>query len=110
MDTDRARSLVESAFADRELLSRADTRDAVTSVIAALDQGEIRVATQDAPGKWTTHAWVKQAVLLYFGITKMEVSRAGPLEFRDKIACKTGLEAAGVRVVPPGAVRYGAHV
>jgi 2,3,4,5-tetrahydropyridine-2-carboxylate N-succinyltransferase len=40
----------------------------------------------------------------------MEVSHAGPFEFHDKIPLKQGLDRAGVRVVPPGTVRYGAHV
>jgi 2,3,4,5-tetrahydropyridine-2-carboxylate N-succinyltransferase len=104
------RKLVESAFGDRSLLEREDHRRAVLETIALLDQGEIRVATQDAPGKWTTHAWVKQAVLLYFGITKMELWEAGPLAFYDKIPVKHDLDKAGVRVVPPGTVRYGAHL
>ncbi len=68
------------------------------------------MATQDAPGRWTTHAWVKQAVLLYFGVAEMTVSHAGPIEFFDKVPLKHGLEAAGVRVVPPGTIRYGAFV
>jgi len=104
------RPLIESAFADRSLLDRPEHREAVLQTIALLDRGDLRVATQDAPGKWTTHAWVKQAVLLYFAVTKMEVTHAGPLEYFDKIPLKHGLDRAGVRVVPPGAVRYGAHV
>jgi 2,3,4,5-tetrahydropyridine-2-carboxylate N-succinyltransferase len=104
------RALIEPAFADRSLLTGEATRRAVEETIALLDEGKLRVATQDAPGKWTTHAWIKQAVLLYFAITKMEVLHAGPLEFFDKIPMKHGLDRAGVRVVPPGAVRYGAHV
>jgi 2,3,4,5-tetrahydropyridine-2-carboxylate N-succinyltransferase len=40
----------------------------------------------------------------------MELWQAGPLEFNDKIPVKHGLDAAGVRVVPPGTVRYGAHL
>jgi 2,3,4,5-tetrahydropyridine-2-carboxylate N-succinyltransferase len=34
----------------------------------------------------------------------------GPFEFHDKIPLKRNLAAAGVRVVPPGVVRYGAFV
>jgi len=82
----------------------------VLDTIALLDAGTLRVATQDAPGNWTTHAWVKEAILLYFAVTKMETWRSGPHEYFDKIPLKHGLEGAGVRVVPPGAVRYGAHV
>jgi 2,3,4,5-tetrahydropyridine-2-carboxylate N-succinyltransferase len=110
MNEAERRSRVEAAFADRALLERDEHRTAVLDTIALLDQGKLRVATQDGPGKWTTHAWVKQAVLLYFALTKMEVTRAGPLEFHDKIPTKHGLDAAGVRVVPPGTVRYGAFV
>jgi 2,3,4,5-tetrahydropyridine-2-carboxylate N-succinyltransferase len=53
---------------------------------------------------------VKQAIVLFFGVSKMRVSQAGPFEFYDKVPLKTGLEAAGVRVVPPGTVRYGAFL
>src|SRR5678809_1088019 len=34
----------------------------------------------------------------------------GPFEFHDKIPIKKGLEAAGVRVVPPGVARYGSFL
>jgi 2,3,4,5-tetrahydropyridine-2-carboxylate N-succinyltransferase len=68
------------------------------------------VATQRGPGDWETHAWLKQAVLLYFGLMPMQVTSAGPIQFYDKIPLKTGLDTAGVRVVPPGTIRYGAFV
>lgn len=101
---------ITAAFEDRALLGHAEHAAAVLEAIARLDRGELRVASQDAPGSWTTHAWVKEAVLLYFGVMQMEVLEAGPLEFHDKIPLKRGLAEAGVRVVPPGAVRYGAHL
>jgi 2,3,4,5-tetrahydropyridine-2-carboxylate N-succinyltransferase len=40
----------------------------------------------------------------------METMEVGPFEFHDKIPLKRNLAAAGVRVVPPGVVRYGAFV
>ncbi|HEY4014399.1 MAG TPA: 2,3,4,5-tetrahydropyridine-2,6-dicarboxylate N-succinyltransferase [Polyangiaceae bacterium] len=106
------RPLVESAYSDRQLLSRPEHRAAVEGTIAALDRGELRVASppEEAGGSWTTHAWIKQAVLLYFAVCKMETLECGPLEFYDKIPVKKGLAAAGVRVVPPGVVRYGAFL
>lgn len=106
----RAREAVEAAFRDRSLLSRAEHADAVLETIAALDQGAVRVASPDASGEWQTHAWVKEAILLYFALRKMEPSEAGPLAFYDKIPIKRDLAAAGVRVVPPGTVRYGAFL
>jgi 2,3,4,5-tetrahydropyridine-2-carboxylate N-succinyltransferase len=104
------RARIEAAFLDRTLLDEPSHRSAVLDAIALLDAGKIRVATQDSPGQWTTHAWVKQAVLLYFGVAEMVKSHAGPLEFHDKIPLKQDLDRAGVRVVPPGAVRYGAFI
>jgi 2,3,4,5-tetrahydropyridine-2-carboxylate N-succinyltransferase len=104
------RDRVESAFADRTLLADGEHRDAVIQTVAALDRGELRIATQDSPGQWTTHAWLKQAVLLYFAVCEMKKMEVGPFEFYDKIPLKKDLDRAGVRVVPPGTVRYGAHV
>jgi 2,3,4,5-tetrahydropyridine-2,6-dicarboxylate N-succinyltransferase len=101
---------IESAFADRSLLADSAHRDAVHETIAQLDRGELRIATRDAEGRWTTHAWLKQAVLLYFAVSEMKKIEVGPFEFYDKIPLKHDLDKAGVRVVPPGTVRYGAHV
>jgi 2,3,4,5-tetrahydropyridine-2,6-dicarboxylate N-succinyltransferase len=101
---------VEPAFADRSLLSDSAVKQAVLDTVALLDQGKLRVATCDEPGKWTTHAWIKQAVLLYFGVMPMEKMTVGPFEFYDKIPLKKNLEEFGVRVVPPGTVRYGSFI
>jgi len=110
MSEPEIRKLVEAAFADRTLLKDPEHRSAVLEVVSLLDSGKIRIATPDAPGKWTTHAWVKQAVLLYFGVMEMQRMHAGPLEFYDKVPLKRDLDKAGVRVVPPGTIRYGAFV
>jgi 2,3,4,5-tetrahydropyridine-2,6-dicarboxylate N-succinyltransferase len=110
MEDGELRKLIEAAFGDRALLKDGAHKAAVLEAIARLDAGKIRVATQDAPGKWTTHAWVKQAVLLYFGVSQMQRLNVGPFEFHDKIPLKQDLDKAGVRVVPPGTVRYGAFL
>ena len=109
---DTLRPLIETAFADRSKLAQADHIAAVEKTIAALDRGELRVASPPAVEgeEWTTHAWIKQAILLYFAIRKMETMEVGPFEFYDKIPLKTGLAAQQVRVVPPGVVRYGAFL
>jgi 2,3,4,5-tetrahydropyridine-2,6-dicarboxylate N-succinyltransferase len=104
------RPLIEAAFADRQLLKDPKYKTAVANAVAALDKGELRIATQRAPGQWETHAWLKQAVLLYFAICEMSETSAGPLQFHDKIPLKSNLAQAGVRVVPPGTIRYGAFV
>jgi len=53
---------------------------------------------------------LKEAILLFFALQKMNVMEVGPFEFHDKIPIKHGLDAANVRVVPPGTVRYGAFL
>lgn len=104
--------LVEAAFQDRAKLSEADHKQAVIDTIELVDKGTLRVATppQEEGGEWTVNAWVKQAILLYFGVRGMETMEVGPFEFHDKIPLKKGLAEQGVRVVPPGTVRYGAHM
>jgi 2,3,4,5-tetrahydropyridine-2-carboxylate N-succinyltransferase len=105
------RPLIEGAFADRSLLAGGDVRDAVHAVLSALDAGTLRVASPpDGEGPWTVHAWVKQAVLLYFGIAEMEATEVGPFSYYDKIPLKGSWREAGVRVVPPATVRFGAFI
>lgn len=108
--SEELRPLVEAAYENRELLQQPKHREAVLATVAALDAGQLRVATQDGPGQWTTHAWVKQAVLLYFAVSTMERMPCPPFEFFDKVPLKSNLDQAGVRVVPPGTVRYGAFL
>ena len=104
---DARRSIIEAAFAGER--TTAEAADAVHSVMQDLDTGTLRVATPTDEG-WTVHAWVKQAILLYFRIAEMRVMEAGPFEYYDKIPPKRDLAAAGVRVVPPGTARYGSFL
>ncbi len=109
---DDLREKIEGAFADRELLNSAVHVAAIEIVITHLDAGTLRVASppETPDGDWITHAWIKQAILLYFAIRKLEKIEIGPFEFHDKIPLKRGLDRAGVRVVPPGVVRHGAFL
>ena len=110
--TDTLQEKIEAAFQDRSLLTDPNYRKAVEETIAHLDSGELRVASPPADplGEWTTHAWIKQAVLMYFGICQMEVMECGPYTYHDKIPLKKNLKEAGVRVVPPGTIRYGSFM
>ena len=109
---DTLRPLVTAAFADRALLASSDHKAAVVATVDALDRGELRVASppDSEGGAWTTHAWVKEAILLFFALRQMETTTVGPFEFHDKIPLKRDLAAAGVRVVPPGVARYGSFL
>ena len=96
---------IRSAYAGDLALEAA--RDAVEEAIAGLDRGEVRVA-EKRDGEWVVNEWVKEAILLYFRLREMETFEIGPYEYHDKIPLKKGLAGQGVRVVPPGTVRYGA--
>ncbi len=97
---------IRSAFAGETSLG--DAADAVEWAIAALDRGEARVA-EKVDGQWTVNEWAKEAILLYFRLREMETFDLGPYQYYDKIPLKKDLAGQGIRLVPPGAVRYGAH-
>jgi 2,3,4,5-tetrahydropyridine-2,6-dicarboxylate N-succinyltransferase len=86
--------------------------EAVEAAIDLLDRGEIRVASPpvDPADAWIVHAWVKQAVLMYFGIAALRPMEAGIFQWHDKVPVKTDIAAAGFRAVPPATVRRGAFV
>ncbi|HEX4382583.1 MAG TPA: 2,3,4,5-tetrahydropyridine-2,6-dicarboxylate N-succinyltransferase [Myxococcales bacterium] len=86
-----------------------DQTKAVREVVDRLDKGALRVAERvQTAERWQIHGWVQQAINLYFGVVGNELYEAGDLRFFDKIPPKQ--ELSGFRVVPPGVVRYGAHV
>jgi 2,3,4,5-tetrahydropyridine-2,6-dicarboxylate N-succinyltransferase len=94
----------------------ADVRDAVEQVITGLNKGRLRVATREGIGRWTTHQWIKKAVLLSFRLSDNAVMRAGDLGFYDKVQTKFAhldeetMKACGVRVVPPAVARRGCYI
>jgi len=108
----RWEATIARGWAGELALDEPSLRGAVEGTLAALDCGDVRVASPPAVagGEWTTHAWVKQAILLYFRTRVSTTMHAGELEFFDKLPLKHGLEAAGVRVVPPGVARYGSFL
>lgn len=103
------KELIEKAFAGDLGTDKPEVVKAIEETIAQLDKGEIRVAEKTG-GEWVTHAWIKQAILLYFRIAQMETIEMGPFEFHDKIPLKKNLAAQKVRVVPPGTARFGSHL
>ena len=84
-------------------------RAAIEEALAGLDDGSLRVA-EKIDGEWMVHGWLKKAILLYFRHAGMKVHEIGPYEFYDKIPLKKNLKEQGVRLVPPGHIRYGAHI
>ena len=113
-------STIDAAWEDRANLSPKsapkDVLDAVEQTIAQLNGGKIRVATRTGVGQWTTHQWIKKAVLLSFRLHDNELMRAGDLGFFDKVKTKFAhlseaeMRETGVRVVPPAVARRGSYI
>jgi 2,3,4,5-tetrahydropyridine-2-carboxylate N-succinyltransferase len=102
-------ALVSAAYRNRELLRDPTHRQAVHAALAGLDDGSLRVA-EKSPEGWKVNAWLKEAILLFFALSELKTWQIGPFEFHDKVPLKRDLAGAGVRLVPPGVIRYGAHV
>lgn len=100
---------IAAAWANRELLKDEQYANAVRAVIEEVDKGRLRVAAPTENG-WTVNEWVKQAILMYFGIQTMKTWHAGPIEFYDKMLLKQDYKSLGVRAVPHAVARYGAYV
>jgi len=103
------KELIEKAWEDRGLLKHVDYLTAVRDVMEEIDKGRLRVAAPTEAG-WVVHEWVKQAILLYFGIQKMETYKLPPFEFHDKMKLKSDYASIGVRAVPHAVARYGAFL
>ena len=106
---DEIKHIIEIAWNDREKLKEPETKEKIEYVIEELDKGRLRVA-EERTGQWQVHEWVKQAVILYFPLRKMETTHAGILEFHDKMELKSNYRDLGIRVVPHAVARYGAYV
>src|SRR5215218_8631842 len=103
------RETIEQAWTNREMMSYQAFQDGVRKVIEEVDKGQLRVAEPTANG-WQVNEWVKQAILLYFGIQPMQTLEVPPFEFYDKMLLKKNYKALGVRAVPHAVARYGAYL
>ena len=111
---------IDAAWEDRANLSPKtapkDIVEAVEQTISQLNSGKLRVATRESVGVWTTHQWIKKAVLLSFRLSDNELMRAGDLGFFDKVKTKFAhlsaqeMRDTGVRVVPPAVARRGSYI
>ncbi|MEO6836327.1 MAG: 2,3,4,5-tetrahydropyridine-2,6-dicarboxylate N-succinyltransferase [Candidatus Tumulicola sp.] len=113
MSKDELRARIE-ALARGEGDVRGHDGRAVDRVIASLDEGDLRVAEPTGDGgEWVTHAWVKQAILLYFQrrvADWMGDCDDDVLVYFDKLPVKKNFKKSGVRCVPPGVARYGSFL
>lgn len=105
----KLRESIEQAWQNRELLAQQIFQDDVRAVIEEVDKGRLRVAEPTTNG-WQVNEWVKQAILLYFGIQPMQTWDVEPFEFYDKMLLKKDYKQLGVRAVPHAVARYGAYL
>ena len=112
--------IIDTAWDDRANVSAKsaskEVSEAIEYVISQLNSGQLRVATRDGVGQWTTHQWIKKAVMLSFRLNDNAIMRAGDLGFYDKVPTKfahldeAAMKATGVRVVPPAVARRGSYI
>ena len=126
-DLSHLQATIDAAWDDRASVSTSTigaVRDAVAEALTLLDQGVVRVASRGADGVWTTHQWLKKAVLLSFRPNdnylidpehdRQAVQHAG--RAFDKVPLKTArwqeddFRAAGFRMVPGSVVRRGSFI
>jgi 2,3,4,5-tetrahydropyridine-2-carboxylate N-succinyltransferase len=100
---------IEAAWNDRALLKDETYSNAIREVIEEVDKGRLRVAAPKE-NDWVVNEWVKQAILMYFGIQQMQTWELAPFEFHDKMLLKSGYAELGVRAVPHAVARYGAYL
>jgi len=103
------KQLINDVWSNRDLLKDTTYTDAVRSVIEEVDKGRLRTAEPSETG-WQVNEWVKQAILMYFGIQQMQTWDVAPFEFYDKMLLKKNYKELGVRAVPHAVARYGAYL
>ena len=118
--TPQLEEIINNAWEDRADINTEnaspDLRQAVDQVLTELDAGRLRVATRTGVGKWTTHQWIKKAVLLSFRLSDNRIMKSGDFTFYDKVSTKFAgateqeMKSSGIRVVPPAVARRGCFI
>ena len=92
--------------------------DSINKIIEDLDQGKIRVA-EKINGEWSTHQYIKKAVMLSFRVYEMEILSGPYSSWYDKGHLVKGKTAgwgkdefikAGFRMLPNSPVRKGSFI
>jgi 2,3,4,5-tetrahydropyridine-2,6-dicarboxylate N-succinyltransferase len=123
--TETLEALIDNAWEHRTEISPSNVEPALAAaldqIVQALNTGGLRVAEKQGD-TWTTHQWVKKAVLLYFRTHDNRVMRATGQDawfdsvYFDKVPLRFSgygdaqFREGGYRVVPPATVRTGAYI
>ena len=115
------KKIINDAWENKEQISQnsdGSILNSINQIIENLDQGKLRVA-EKIDGSWTTHQYIKKAIMLSFRIHGME-ALSGPYSswfdkshlLKGKTAgwTKEEFEKAGFRMVPNTPVRKGSYI
>ena len=113
-------ALVDDAFERRSDITPSNVDPALLraldEILQELNTGGLRVAEKIGT-TWTTHQWIKKAVLLYFRTHDNHVMpTSGGYAWFDKVPLRfdghtdSQFRSGGYRVVPPATVRTGAFI
>ena len=113
--------IINDAWENRDQISQNSNEliiKSINQIIENLDQGKIRVA-EKIDEKWTTHQYIKKAIMLSFRIYPMENLNGPYSSWYDKAHLLKGKtaewtkedhEKAGFRMVPNSPVRKGSFI
>jgi 2,3,4,5-tetrahydropyridine-2-carboxylate N-succinyltransferase len=90
-----------------------DAEHVVSTLLHALETGQLRAAERTERGEWRAVPWVKRGILLGFRIGSLREFSGGPLAFVDKhtFPARHFSVTDNVRLVPGGSsVRRGAYL
>ena len=117
MEAEHLQAAIDAAWEQRDSITSATggaVQLAVEEALAGLDTGRYRVA-EKLDGKWTTHQWLKKALLLFFRLRD-----SAPMDIAtgayDKVPLKFAgwgenrFREAGFRAVPGSVVRHSAYI
>ncbi|MFB6087922.1 MAG: 2,3,4,5-tetrahydropyridine-2,6-dicarboxylate N-succinyltransferase, partial [Haloarculaceae archaeon] len=86
--------------------------DVLEEFLAALESGEVRAAEKSG-GQWEANEWVKQGILLNFGLRETQPREYGGVTYHDVLPLREtdDLGQRGTRNTPDGTtIRRGAYV
>lgn len=120
MDIKHLQKTVEYYFNNQEHVLKnnipdIDLMNILQKIIDNLDNGTFRIA-EKIQNIWITHQWLKKAIILFFKVMDNKLITWGNSNFFDKCSIKFDkwntlqFQNAGLRVVPPATVRYGAYI
>ena len=113
--------IIEKAWSKKEQINKNSDQkviDVINQLIKDLDSGKVRVA-EKIDGSWTTHQYLKKAIMLSFRIYEMEALSGPYSSWYDKSHLLKGKTAgwtkedhakAGFRMVPNSPVRKGSFI